>query len=38
MPVLVRHPEPGNGFALKVELDEDGGLISHNPPVVSRLN
>jgi hypothetical protein len=38
MPVRFRHPKPVNGVPFKVELDQDSGLISDNPPVMPRLD
>ena len=38
MLVRLGHPEPTNGLSLEVELDQHCGLVSHDPPVVPRLN
>src|SRR5262245_62187369 len=38
VPVLRGQPEAARGIALGVELDEDGGLISHHLGVVAGLD
>jgi hypothetical protein len=39
-PVLVRlrHPEAANGLSLEVKFDQHRRLVSHDPPVVPRLD
>jgi hypothetical protein len=34
----VWHAEAANRVALEIELDEDDGLVSYHPPVVSGLD
>jgi hypothetical protein len=36
--VRLRHAEPANGLSLEVKLDQHGGLVSHDPSVVPRLD
>jgi hypothetical protein len=38
--VLVRrrHPEPTCGLSLEVKLDHHRGIVSYDPPIVSRLD
>jgi hypothetical protein len=34
----LRHPEPLDGVPLEIEFHQHRGLVSHNPPIVSRLD
>jgi len=38
VPVRLRHPEPIDGIALEIELNQNRGLVANDPPVMSRFD
>jgi hypothetical protein len=37
MPMRRRHSQPAGCFLLEIELDDNGGLVAYNPPIMPGL-